>query len=279
MADPQVPGSIPIVDSAALSLEEFSQRYLFPRLPVVLRGAAAAWPALGRWTPEFLRQHFGSQSIRVDSDDAQAVHEFNFGEYIQFASDGLTPGHRLPYVRNIWLADQFPSLVADVATCPFMTPNWFGESPLREIVAESSGGHWPQWLEFFFSPRGRRFPFVHIDTCMTHAWCAQIYGQKKFWLWAPAAERNGKRYPCLRSDLVTFFADALPLTGTISAGDIVFVPAGWYHTTESETVSITVSGNFVNESNWDDFCDRYFRQLLGMRIKLTAAGQLNPSNK
>lgn len=273
------PVEIPVVDASALSVEEFAKTYLFPRRPVVLRGAAAAWPAVGRWTPEFFRDNFGGQSITVDSDDAQSVREFNFGEYIQFATDGVTPGRRLPYIRNLWLADHFPSLLDDIRDSPFMTPNWFTLSPLREIVAESSGGHWPRWLEFFFNAPGRRFPFVHIDTCSTHAWCAQIYGRKRFWLWEPAAERNGKRYPCLRGDLATFFPDAVPLTGTAAAGDIVFVPAAWYHTTESETVSITVSGNFINESNWDDFCDRYFRQVLGLRLKQLELAQAKPKTE
>lgn len=269
------PLGVPVVDASAISVEEFARTYMFPRRPVLLRGAAAAWPAVGRWTPDFFREHFGDKTITVDSDDGQSLREFNFGEYIQIATDGTTPGRRLPYIRNLWLADYFPTLQDDILDCPFMTPNWFQVSPLRDIVSESSGGHWPRWLEFFFNAPGRRFPFVHIDTCNTHAWCAQIFGRKRFWLWEAAPARNGARYPCLRGDLATFFPDAVAHTGVASAGDIVFVPAAWYHTTESETVSITVSGNFINDSNWDDFCDRYFRQVLGLRLReaLLSAGK------
>lgn len=266
MTEQQTSDAIQVVDAAALGQEEFVDRYLRPRLPVVLHRAIADWPAVRRWTPEFFRSEFGALSIRVDSDDAQAIHEFNLGEYIQFATDGKTAGSRLPYVRNVWLNETFPSLRGDVGLLPFMTPNWFAMSPLRDLIGLVSGPNWQDWLEFFFSAAGRRFPFVHRDICMTHAWCAQIFGRKRFWAWAPSPLRSGQSFPCGRGDLASLFPDARPQTGTITAGDLLFVPAGWYHTTESETVSITLSGNFVNASNWDDFCDSYFRQRLGLLL-------------
>lgn len=48
-----------------LSPQEFHARYFRPGVPVVLEGAAAEWPAIGKWTPDYLLQSCGNEQVAV----------------------------------------------------------------------------------------------------------------------------------------------------------------------------------------------------------------------
>jgi len=48
-----------------LTPEEFRERYFLTGLPVVLAGAAAEWPAVKKWTPEYLLEKYGHDRIEV----------------------------------------------------------------------------------------------------------------------------------------------------------------------------------------------------------------------
>lgn len=48
-----------------LTPEEFKERYFLTGKPVVLAGAAAEWPAIKKWSPEYLLQRCGQDEIAV----------------------------------------------------------------------------------------------------------------------------------------------------------------------------------------------------------------------
>ena len=48
-----------------LTPEEFKERYFDTGVPVVLEGAASEWPAIRKWTPEYLAQFCGDDEIDV----------------------------------------------------------------------------------------------------------------------------------------------------------------------------------------------------------------------
>jgi lysine-specific demethylase 8 len=48
-----------------LSVEEFYERYFVTGRPVVLEGAAADWPAIKKWSPDYLLQRCGDDEIEV----------------------------------------------------------------------------------------------------------------------------------------------------------------------------------------------------------------------
>ena len=57
--------AVPEEAAAALSVEEFRERYESVNLPVVIRGAANAWPAMTTWTRERLGRDFGETDLGV----------------------------------------------------------------------------------------------------------------------------------------------------------------------------------------------------------------------
>ena len=53
------------MDAAALTLEQFVERYERPRRPVMLTGLCAGWRAAEQWTPERLLQRLGDCKFKV----------------------------------------------------------------------------------------------------------------------------------------------------------------------------------------------------------------------
>ena len=49
---------------AGLSSDEFLDRYYAANRPVILTGEMSGWPALAKWTPEYLKHAVGSKTIR-----------------------------------------------------------------------------------------------------------------------------------------------------------------------------------------------------------------------
>jgi histone arginine demethylase JMJD6 len=231
----------------------FTANFLRPNLPVVYEGYACEWPAVQKWNPDFFLENYGSIDLPV-----AGRREIRLSDYIRSLKKSRAIG-ALPYLRNIWLAECFPELVSDVRVPEMAAPNWLTHPLVRPFLLPE----WLSWFEFFLSAPRTRFPFVHRDVASTHAWLLQIYGEKKIWMWPseliPPREGNIQRAVTRDENLDRFFPGHVPATTVLKPGDILFIPAGWWHTVESQSISITLSGNFVNQTNWDAFFASYFQ--------------------
>ena len=73
-----------------ISKEDFREKYLLPRKPVVIRNMAKKWPAYQKWTMEYIKEVVGDVEVPLyDSSKADPAAPINssamkmkFGEYI-----------------------------------------------------------------------------------------------------------------------------------------------------------------------------------------------------
>jgi lysine-specific demethylase 8 len=217
------------------------------REAVILRGAAAAWPAAKEWTPDFFAERYGEISVpsyrklpdsmvpqthkdsshRAVDSVAAFVGRLREGErcYLHSTDAKLFPG----------LDSQFdfaPLLPDDAA--PVFVKLWFG-------AKTRSGLH--------FDPRDNLF--------------TQLFGRKHVYLVAPAD--NGRTYP-LPADITKSqvdptesvhprhprFEDATVYEGTLEPGDILFIPRGWWHHICADDVSISLNCFFGKPMTFSD---------------------------
>jgi hypothetical protein len=240
--------TLPVLDQVP---GDFYDAYVVARRPVVLRGAARHWPAVGKWTPSYLKEHLGERTVSAAWSETE-LEPTSLAGFLD-ALEGS--GQALPYLRNTFLHHELPELSADVGRLDWALPNWFDTEPFASMV-RTGCPQWLNWCELFISQPRTRFPFIHVDRNMTHAWCVQVYGEKRYWAWPPRADFEP--VGCLGRDLETLL-DVEPFSAVVGAGDAIFLPSGWPHTAESVTTSISTSGNFVNDSNWLDFAEVFFR--------------------
>jgi len=198
-------------------------------LPFLIPGAVARWPicALG---PEVLRERFGEVHVRA-----------RVGDYIctAFAPDRA-------------MLDTTMREYLDLAEATEGLPPYLGNLELREL---NSLCHWPTYFEkmgpprFWIGPAGTVTP-LHSD--FDDNIFAQVWGTKRIFLSPPhhdeflyAREANPvlfgslfdpeapdfERYPLARQ--------ATMIEVIVQPGDMLYVPAGWYHQVRALTFSLS----------------------------------------
>jgi hypothetical protein len=234
----------------------FVRDYLVPRRPVVLGDVSGLAPGARPWSPERLKAELGDRELHV-AEDGRTV---SLGRALRKIARTQRLGEdtsALPYTRNVWLLEALPELGDEVVEPFFARPNLLIDSELRELTPKE----WKPWRELFISAPGVLYPEVHVDTHGTHAWLCQMWGAKRCYFWPPRNDDLASRVRDTflqidvgpTTDLSSVFEHAPPVIVDLRAGQTALVPAGWWHTTVTLELSITVSGNFLSPSCVDDF--------------------------
>ena len=239
---------------AGLSHEEFCRDYVARNRPVILTDLVKSWRALSEFTPEFFAGRYADRELEIDGV------KWRMADLVAAIDAPDTAGKR-PYFRNIPLVETFPDLrdfVNPSGDC--WEPNWiarpFTNKPLGDVLNRVAT------MEFFMGGVGGGFPVLHWDTFHTHVLLTQVYGQKKFFVFAP--DQTPFLYPTADHPHISqvrdmedpdiakypLFAKASPTVFTLGPGDTLFIPCGWWHTTKMLSTSISLAKNFVNETNW-----------------------------
>ena len=256
---------------AGLLRDRFERDYLYPLRPVILTDAISHWRALGRWTPQFFKEHYGDLQIDVDGE------QMALRDLIDRVHASTTD-NPAPYLRNQLLAEWPPELTADVSPMPDCTqPNWFDSRffPSRRPLS---------CVEVYIGGRGARFPVLHYDGGHTHAFLMQLHGDKEYIVFSP--EQTPFMYPrdglmknksriddVLEPDLEAFplFDQAHGVRFELRAGETLFVPAGWWHTARILSPSVTVSANSLNRANSAAFREDYCASIAQRSALLSSA--------
>jgi len=163
-----------IEEHTGLSPEEFAGSFLRQYRPVILRGAIAHWPAVRKWSPEYLRSVVAGSKIVVKSksdygsggskrhfEDSQEV---DFSEVVEMMTHDDAPD--MSYARQTTVWKDIAPLANDVET-PAYAP---------ENLVKTDGSLW-------VGPAGT-VAQMHWDPA--HNLFAQIRGEKKWILVAPS---------------------------------------------------------------------------------------------
>jgi histone arginine demethylase JMJD6 len=246
-----------------LAYKEFIEKYLKPHKPVIISDALVHWKAVGKWTPQYLAERYGDREFMVDG----RMWKIRDLVPLVLASNEFQPA---PYLRNQRVEDLSPELLADISPLPeYLRPNWletrFYPMKIRQILGRAI------YPDFFIGGAGRSFPVLHFDAINSHAFLSQLSGEKQYLAYSPDQTQwlypNPKR---LNHSLVNvenpdldqypFFKRATPLTGKLGPGEMLFIPAGWWHTAKILSPAVTISINTANSSNWFGLIKDQYRE-------------------
>lgn len=246
-----------------LSSRDFVHEYVLKNRSVVLTDAARNWPALGRWTPDFFKDRFGSKKVPVfERKRAVTVKDMvSLQDYIEEITSS-TFENRAKYLFSLRIYKEFPELLKDLEPRPiYWDPNWLDSKyllpglphfKLRNITG----------LEMNMGGKGSPFPFLHYDDLWTQTFITQVYGRKEWLLYHP--DQHPYMYASKEADnissipmetdvdLTTFplFARAKPLRVVVEEGEMLYGAPGWWHTTRALTPSIAVVLSTANGCIW-----------------------------
>ncbi len=243
------------IDADQLSYEDFLSRYMHANRPVVISGVASDWAAMRTWTPENLKQRFGSQPVAVGYERNMPFDTF-IDQVLESSPD--KPG---PYMYRSFLHEVLPELLPDV-----MPQNKYAfarryASPLMPEKWRRPDGY----LKLLIGGVGSKFPVMHYDGENSHAVITQIYGDKEFVVFPPDdgqylyARKAFPNHSAVDDPIMQdrerwpLLAQAQPYRAVLKPGDMIFVPARWWHAARALSTSISVCTNMLDPSNWAGF--------------------------
>ncbi|MGL6126202.1 cupin [Chryseobacterium artocarpi] len=216
---------IDVVDD--ISKEDFYEKYLKPRRPVVIKNMAKKWPAYQKWTMEYMKEVVGDVEVPLyDSSKADPSAPINasaakmkFGDYIDLIQ-------KEPTDLRIFLFDPIkyaPKLLED-----YISP--------KELM----GGFLDKYPNMFFGGKGS-VTFLHFDIDMAHIFHTHFNGRKHVLLFdykwrerlyqIPYATYALEDYDIENPDFTKFPAlDGVEgIECFLEHGDTLFMPTGWWH--------------------------------------------------
>jgi hypothetical protein len=217
----------PIDRVDSISREDFVNNYLKPRKPLIIRKATESWPALQKWTFDYLKETVGDVVVPLyDSSKADpskpinaSAAEMKFGDYIDLIQ-------KEPTDLRIFLFDPIkyaPKLLEDY------------RSPTDLI-----GGFLDKYPNMFFGGKGS-VTFLHYDIDLAHIFHTHFNGRKQVILfdnkWSerlyciPFATYALEDYDIEKPDFAKFPAlDGVEgQQAILEHGDTLFMPTGFWH--------------------------------------------------
>jgi hypothetical protein len=239
------PRLVAIERVSGLSGEQFLEGYYAVNRPVILTGEMAGWPALTRWTPEYLKTVIGARPIEFQG-------ERTLDQRFEMNKDA----HRREAPFEVFI-DQI--LLPGAGNDAYLTAYNSERNAEALSVLHDDLGFLDKFLDrrtaaphgmMWIGPAGT-VTSLHHD--LTNNFIAQIVGRKRVKL-APAAE-VGKLYnhqhvfsevadledpdiDLARHPRLTElrFYDVL-----LDPGEILFVPLGWWHQVKSVDFAVTIT--------------------------------------
>lgn len=237
-----------------LSVEEFVDSYEKTQTPVVICDIVSHWPAFKKWSLEYLRSQCGDVRFSV------AGFSFRMEEFCKYMKARIRDDQPL-YLFDKHFASRACELARD-----YIVPIYF-QNDLFDLLEEDRPDF--RWIILGTSRSGSSF---HKDPNATSAWNAVISGAKK-WIMYPPDQIPPGVHPSADGStvatpvsLVEWFANYYqehllqverakescsrgPIEFVAKAGDLVFVPSGWWHMVINLEDGIAITQNYVSTHN------------------------------
>ena len=280
--------SIARVNASELSVDDFCSRYERCGQPVILTGLVEDWPAFSEWSEDRLRARFGNNAgfhvgghtmglcdffdYCLHTRDEQPLYLFDreFAATSAAASTQSTsedpPHARQGSVVDNGQVDNGGGAAKRGLAAEYRIPEYFAAS--RDLFEYMPAPYRPDY-RWLIAGGVRSGSSWHVDPNATCAWNACVVGQKKWILTPPGKPPPGvtasddgasvtspiSLYEWFRvfySSLVdmrrSVAVGSLALEATVRAGEILFIPQGWWHCCLNLQPSIAVTQNFAPRS-------------------------------
>lgn len=224
-----------------LSGQEFLDHFYAQHRPVVIEGAALDWPAVEKWTPEYLARKVGGalveyQGERTGEPDFELAKDRHkrtmpFDAFIAMVTDEDAEGNNayITAYNDSANAEAFAPLLEDLGT-------------IDEILTPKPGMMWVGPADTF-TP-------LHFD--LTNNLLVQVSGLKAVTIVSPEQTRFMYHSQHVfseihdlddpdRYDLYPLARHLRPTEIFLSPGDALYIPLGWWHQVRSLEFSVTMT--------------------------------------
>ncbi|NEQ80128.1 MAG: cupin-like domain-containing protein [Moorea sp. SIO2I5] len=242
-----------------LSYEEFVQEYASVGKPVIITNMTNNWEASKKWNYNFFKEKYGSLKCSVRNCKENSWVNMTIADYMDYMISG--DRNKILYMagNSLW---NYTELFDDYEI-PVYFPDWIDRLPkklARTILRATKPMRW-----LFIGPKGASSGKLHYEMWQSSGWVGMISGRKRFVFFAPDQSDvlyHGK-VDIFKPDLDKFplYANAEPIEAIAEVGDVIYAPPLWWHQVENLEDGISVTHDFINESNSEQVF-QYFRDNL-----------------
>ena len=218
-----------------ISSKDFRENFLKPELPIITQNFAKNWPAIEKWSLDYLAEKCGhidvplyKETFAESGDYMKAQKSTSFRDYLKLLS--TTNEQYRMFLFNI--AKKMPGLRKDFTFSDF-SKHYIKSKPF-----------------LFFGNKGCHVD-AHYDADMSHVFITQFLGQKTITLFKPEYSKMLYRHPLTVStnvDIGNPNFSKYPLLKNITGyrcilnhGDTLFMPSGWWHYVHYDELSFSLS--------------------------------------
>ncbi|MBS1663069.1 MAG: cupin-like domain-containing protein [Bacteroidetes bacterium] len=231
--------NITIDSSPGLTKERFNEMYGYPGLPVLFTQAFRELPIREKWTPGYLMNALPEKEAVEDSAGNGRMLYQNLEDYLREGPAGYyykTSRHCEGALSGDWVP-------LDLFDC------WYAGTKAGTPRGRLS------WL--YVGKTGSQSE-LHRDIWWTSAWNYLVSGLKVWFIYPPVYNdfiKEDMDAFCVKKILENPDAAAemtyRPLICVQRPGDLIFIPGHYYHGVYNIADSISLTENFVNETNYD----------------------------
>ncbi|KAJ1558393.1 hypothetical protein HK096_001405 [Nowakowskiella sp. JEL0078] len=249
------------VNGENLSPSEFRKKYDEEFLPFMINGSnwIENWTASKEWSVENMADKYGDLKFNIGNEYGHPRNvNMDFRDYVD-------------YMKN--QRDEAPLYIFDGnfgEKCPELLNDYFVPSIFEEDYFSVLGSQRPPFRWIVIGPE-RSGASWHIDPMGTSAWNALLSGRKRWALYPPSMlppgiefgkNADGSNYFKSPTSLLWYLEiypylppDRKPIEIVQEPGQIIFVPAGWWHLILNlDKVNLAVTQNFVGKANLPIVC-------------------------
>ena len=223
------------------SAEEFAE-FFWEKKPLVVKDGARHWPALERWTLDYLKEKAGSSLVPVELG----------GTYLDADMERLDMplASYVDYLASVPTSET-PPRAAAAYMAQAQVPALCGDDAPRPSLCRSAGRGDAYATSVWLGPKGTVTP-LHRDPY--HNCLAQVIGRKRVLLFDPrldgdfyaSADRlqpNSSVVDAEAPDMDRFprFPRDEGRAVVLDAGDVLYIPKRWWHHVRSLSRSLSVS--------------------------------------
>jgi hypothetical protein len=215
----------------------------------VICGATDHWPARHRWQLQNLVADHGEKYFKTNGRGVDG-RKFRQTVFDYFAFCHSYDGEKPMYIFDKKFQQRVPELARD-----YSVPEYFAQDLFSLMSDDDRPDH--KWL--LIGPRGSGSPF-HTDPHRSSAWNAVMCGRKRVSFYPPHVVPPGVDEDLIESefyaadDTMDWYRNTYPslrpedrpLEVIVEAGEICFIPSGWWHSVLNLDLTCAVTQNICS---------------------------------
>jgi hypothetical protein len=248
-------GAVGIVENVCeISPLKFQKEYYEKNRPLLISGGAKMWPALRKWSPEYLIGVIGKLPATLnlfkhypDQMKRNILPKMAMAEAIRTIDDNVNPDETYYIIRDS-IINHSSKLLEDIRKPQwindviFSTDLWYGSA--RNVTPI----HYDAVDNFIVQIKGQKtvIMYAHNDTKFIYPQSLYTGGRFNF------SEISSRKF--LKDDQqYARFHKATAYMVPLEPGDVLYIPPGWWHEVHTHNEQATTITFFFNKRKFSSF--------------------------